>query len=203
MARKNYDQYNYIDPDNLYTCRESNVLKNKLDISSAQELQTKEYRIVTFKLLELTQKPIYVHQVEDIQLVHQYLFEDIYEWAGEFRKVNISKNNHPFMPMQAFDTGIEYMNVLLKEYRESVTGQSEVIKSLAIILDHLNYMHPFREGNGRTQREVIRVLGLEKNYMLNISLDTEETIYNLYMDGTVQGDIQLLEELLYKIINIE
>lgn len=60
-GKKKYDQYNYIDPDNLYTCRESNVLKNKLGISSAQKLQTKKYRIVTFKLLELTQKPIYVH----------------------------------------------------------------------------------------------------------------------------------------------
>lgn len=70
-----------------------------------------------------------------------------------------------------------------------------MILSLARLLDNLNYMHPFREGNGRTQREVIRSILYEKGIKTDInSLDNEE-IYNLYMDGTINSDLALLKQL--------
>lgn len=66
--------------------------------------------------------------------------------------------------------------------------------------DNLNHMHPFREGNGRTQREVIRVLALFKGYEADISLETNE-VYHLYMDGTVYEDVDKLETLFKTILN--
>src|SRR5699024_1690534 len=144
--------------------------------------------------------PIDVYSVQDIQKIHRYLFEEIYDWAGDFRKVNISKDGNPFMAMQAFDTGAEYMNNLLANYYRQAKDKSSIVKLLAEILDNLNYMHPFREGNGRTQREVIRVLALIKGYALEINLDIDDTVYHLYMDGTVYGDTSLLEKLFDKII---
>lgn len=65
--------------------------------------------------------------------------------------------------------------------------------------DHLNYMHPFREGNGRTQREVIRVLALSKGYEANINIQ-DDKIYHLYMDGTVYEDLNVLKELFRHIL---
>ncbi|WP_246596170.1 Fic family protein [Bacillus alkalicola] len=102
--------------------------------------------------------------------------------------------------MQAFVTGSEYMNKLITDYHRQANDKSTIIKTLAEILDNLNYMHPFREGNGRTQREVIRVLALTKGYILEINLNLDDDIYHLYMDGTVKGDSSLLEKLLTKII---
>lgn len=61
-------------------------------------------------------------------------------------------------------------------------------------------MHSFREGNGRTQREIIRVLALEKGYTLEINLDIDDVVYHLYMDGIVYGDTSLLEKLFAKIM---
>jgi cell filamentation protein len=200
MTRKRYASYKYEDPDYLYVYPDSGVLRNKFNIKSAQELQAKEYRIVTNKLLDLFEDPIHVNSMKDVQKIHQFLFEEIYHWAGEFRQVNISKDGNPFMAMQAFDTGSEYMNKLITDYHRQVNDKSSVIKSLAEILDNLNYMHPFREGNGRTQREVIRVLALAKGYILEINLNLDDDIYHLYMDGTVNGDISLLEELFTKIM---
>lgn len=80
------------------------------------------------------------------------------------------------------------MNNLLTNYYRQAKDKSSIIKLLAEILDNLNYMHPFREGNGRTQREVIRVLALKKGYALEINLDIDDVVYHLYMDGTVYGD---------------
>ncbi|MDU6959999.1 MAG: hypothetical protein E6359_05025 [Veillonella dispar] len=68
------------------------------------------------------------------------------------------------------------------------------------MLDCLNFFHPFREGNGRTQREVIRVLALSKGYKAQIRVSEDDTVYNTYMDGTVHGDLQKLELLLEKIL---
>ena len=68
------------------------------------------------------------------------------------------------------------------------------------ILDNLNYFHPFREGNGRTQREVIRSLALMKGYECEISIGLDDDIYHLYMDGTVYGDTSKLEQLFNKLL---
>lgn len=78
--------------------------------------------------------------------------------------------------------------------------KDEVIRHLTLILDNENYLHPFREGNGRTQREVIRVLGLAKGYDSEINVEFDDVIYNLYMDGTVHSDIKKLEQLFDKIL---
>lgn len=99
MTRKRYASYKYEDPDDLYVYPDSGVLRNKFNIKSAQELQAKEYRIVTNKLLDLFENPIHVYSLGDIQKIHQFLFEEIYHWAVEFRQVNISKDGNPFMAM--------------------------------------------------------------------------------------------------------
>lgn len=200
MVRKIYDSYDYIDPDNIYTYKNSSVLINKyneMDEIRAREL---EYRLVASQSLKLFLKPITVNSVTDILKIHQFLFGDIYTWAGQYRRVNISKDGNAFMPIQSFDTAENYLNKLLLEYYDKAKSRNEIIKSLADILDNLNYFHPFREGNGRTQREVIRSLALTKGYECEISIGTDDEIYHLYMDGTVYGNKDKLETLFEMIL---
>jgi cell filamentation protein len=61
-------------------------------------------------------------------------------------------------------------------------------------------MHPFREGNGRCQREVILSLALEKGFDVFLDIESDDDIYNRYMDGTVFGDKKILEELFLDIL---
>lgn len=91
-------------------------------------------------------------------------------------------------------------NHLIHSYHQTANSKDEIIKHLAKILDNLNYFHPFREGNGRTQREVIRSLALSKGYSAQIRVEQDDEVYNLYMDGTVYGDLGKLEELFGKIL---
>jgi cell filamentation protein len=93
-----------------------------------------------------------------------------------------------------------YINHLIHTYYQTANSKNKIIKQLAKILDNLNYFHPFREGNGRTQREVIRSLALSKGYSAQIRVEQDDEVYNLYMDGTVYGDLGKLEELLGKIL---
>jgi len=204
VDRRKYEEYEYIDPDAYYTYEGSSVLKNKFNLRDAESAQKREYQIVASKLVELGFEPIEVKCMTDILAIHNFLFQEMYEWAGSYRLVNISKEGNAFMAFQAFDTGAEYIDSLLRDFHTSEKTKDEVAGKLANILDNLNHMHPFREGNGRTQREVLRVLALSKGYYADINVDTDDRVYHLYMDGTVEGDKLILKKLFLEILeNVE
>lgn len=200
MPKKSYEPYEYIDPDNRYTYPDSSVLINKQGIQDEAEANLNEHYLATRRIIDLSYNPIMVHSVKDILKIHAYIFQDIYDWAGHYREVNISKQGNAFMAMQAFGTAESYMNSLLDNFHKNANSREAIVKGLAEILDNENYFHPFREGNGRTQREVIRVLGLSKGYDSEINVDEDDEIYNLYMDGAVHGDVAMLEKLFDKIL---
>ena len=72
---------------------------------------------------------------------------------------------------------------------------------MAEILDNVNYLHPFREGNGRTQREFLRLLALEKRLTLNLNPPDNKSAYERYMKGTIESDVKTLTELVLEIID--
>lgn len=200
MVRNQYEGYKYIDPNNQYTYPDSTVLVNKQNITNIEEAYRNEHLFVTRRLADLRLEPIHVYSMSDILAIHNYLFQDVYAWAGQYRKVNISKSGNPFMPIQSFNTAETHMNNLIHSYHQTANSKDEIIMHLTEILDNLNYFHPFREGNGRTQREVIRALALSKGYSAQIRVEQDDEVYNLYMDGTVHEDLGKLKELLIRIL---
>ena len=201
MVKNQYEGYKYIDPNNQYTYPDSTVLVNKQNITNIEEAYRNEHLFVTRRLADLRLEPIQVYSMSDILAIHNYLFQDVYAWAGQYRKVNISKSGNPFMPIQSFNTAATHMNHLIHSYHQSANSKDEIIMHLIEILDNLNYFHPFREGNGRTQREVIRALALSKGYSAQIRVEQDDEVYNLYMDGTVHEDLEMLKELFIKILS--
>ena len=200
MVKNQYEGYKYIDPNNQYTYPDSTVLVNKQNITNIEEAYRNEHLFVTRRLADLRLEPIQVYSMSDILAIHNYLFQDVYAWAGQYRKVNISKSGNPFMPIQSFNTAETHMNNLIHSYHQTANSKDEFIMHLSEILDNLNYFHPFREGNGRTQREVIRALALSKGYSAQIRVEQDDEVYNLYMDGTVHEDLEKLKELLIRIL---
>ena len=143
-------------------------------------------------------KAIKVYSISDILAIHNYLFQDVYAWAGQYHQGEYLKNGNPFMSIQSFNAAQTYINHLIHSYHQTANSRDEIIKHLAKILDNLNYFHPFREGNGRTQREVIRSLALSKGYSAQIRVEQDDEVYNLYMDGTVYGDFREARKLFGK-----
>jgi cell filamentation protein len=105
------------------------------------------------------------------------------------------------LPTNRFDTGFSYIDNLIEEYRQiNASNKEQIARKLVEILDAVNYLHPFREGNGRTQREFIRLLALEKNINLNLNPPDNDEIYQKYMTGTIDGDIEKLSEFIFELI---
>ncbi|MFN2261894.1 MAG: Fic family protein [Psychroflexus sp.] len=107
------------------------------------------------------------------------MFQDIYAWAGKRRKVEISKDGKQFFPLSHFENAIRYIDSSISEYKKiSNSNKVELALKLAEILDNVNYLHPFREGNGRAQREFMRLLALEKGLTLNLNPPDNSNIYD-------------------------
>jgi len=132
------------------------------------------------------------------------LFQDIYIWAGKKRVVEISKDGKQFFPTTYFDNAFRYIDQLIDEYRKiPKNNKRKLAEKLAEILDNVNYLHPFREGNGRAQREFIRLLALEKGLILNLNPPDNISVYERYMKGTVESDVTTLTELIFELITAD
>ena len=196
------DNYEYVDPDYIYTDLKTGILRNLPDITDQNDLLFFESTAVLKRTKELEKQPIAIHSSETLQDIHRYLFQDVYQWAGQKRIVEITKQGKPFLPTSYFDKGFAHIDTLINKYREiDSANKLKLAESLAMLLDNINYLHPFREGNGRTQREFIRVLALEKSYILNLNPPDNLDIYECYMSGTIDGDIEKLTTLILKLMH--
>jgi cell filamentation protein len=148
------NNYEYIDPDYTYTDPKTGVLRNLADITDPDGLLFFESAAVIKRSKELETQPITIQNAETLLDIHRYLFQDVYHWAGQKRTVEISKQGKPFFLTAYFDKGFAYIDTLVADYRKIAReDKSQIAKHLAVLLDSINYLHPFREGNGRTQRE--------------------------------------------------
>lgn len=194
------NNYQYIDPKLKYS-DENGVLFNIAAIKDQKILTIFESLKVSKRIEELFEKPIKIKNSESLLKIHHYLFQDVYKWAGTVRTVNISKNGKPFFDGERFDNAFHYVNTLIIEYRKiKKTDKKLIAEKLAEILDNVNFLHPFREGNGRTQREFLRLLALEKGLELNLNPADNKNIYERYMKGAIESDVKILTELIQYLI---
>jgi cell filamentation protein len=196
------NDYRYIDPDYTYTDPKTGVLRNLGGIADHDALTFAETAATTKRAGELKAKPIRIKNSDALFDIHRHLFQDIYDWAGKRRTVEISKGGKQFFPTSHFDNALEYVDSLIAEYLRIGEDDKETpAKKLAEILDNLNFLHPFREGNGRTQREFMRLLAKEKGYTLNLNPPDNAEIYERYMNGTIDGNVEALAALIFECLS--
>ncbi len=193
--------YRYIDPEFSYTDPNTNLLRNLQGITDADVLLFVESSAVTKRLQELYEYPLIVKGVITLFEIHQHLFQDLYPWAGKKRTVEISKDGKQFFPTSFFDNAFQYIDQLILEYKSiPKRNKRAVADKLAEILDHVNYLHPFREGNGRSQREFLRLLAFEKGYLLNLNPPDNKGVYDRYMLGTIESEVKILADLIDELL---
>jgi len=195
------NQYQYIDPDYTYTDAKTGILRNLANVSDFDTLLLIESGAVTKRISELQGNPIKIKKSATLLDINKYLFQDIYSWAGKTRTVEISKGGKPFFPLSRFHNAFMFIDSLIAEYRRiDKRNIVQLAHKLAEILDNINYLHPFREGNGRTQREFLRTLAMEKGLSLNLNPPDNVDIYHRYMLGTINGNVKQLAELILEIV---
>lgn len=189
--------YQYLDDESIYIDQKTGVLKNLHNIQDLSDLLFFESVAVASRIQELYINPILVESTKDLFRIHQHLFQDVYSWAGHSRVVEISKDNKQFFPTSSFKMAMQYIDALVNGFQElNNRDKGQIAESLANILDHVNYFHPFREGNGRAQREFIRLLALQKGYTLNLNPLDDKDVYLQYMTGTINSDVDILTRLI-------
>ena len=169
----------YTTTQSIYCYSDSNVLKNKLNIRDNKLLKTAEEEITLIKQMELLKNPIKGNfSKAHLMNIHKFIFEDIYPFAGKIRREQISKADTMFYPPNLIDRELDKVFAKIKEknmLRE--TDEEKVFDNLAYVMAELNIIHPFREGNGRSIREFIRLMAKRMGYDLNWgNVDREELL---------------------------
>jgi cell filamentation protein len=196
------DKYRYIDPECVYTDSKTGVLRNLAGVTDQDILTIVETGATTKRANELQKNPLQIKSTATLLTIHKHLFQDVYSWAGQPRTVEISKGGKPFFPVKRFYNAFSFIDGLISEYRQiSHTNKQQLARKLAEILDTINYLHPFREGNGRTQREFLRLLAFEKGLVLNLNPPDNADIYERYMSGTINGDVEILTKLIAELLS--
>ena len=196
------NSYKYLDPDYTYTDPISGLLRNLQDISYPDVLLFVESGAVTKRLQELYKNPLKIKGTDSVFEIHKHLFQDLYIWAGKKRIVEISKDGKQFFPTTNFENAFRYIDSLIVDYKKiSKDNKKQLAQKLSEILDNVNYLNPFREGNGRTQREFLRLLALEKGLILNLNPPNNKSVYERYMKGTIESDLVTLTELIFELID--
>ena len=150
----------------------TNVLKNLRDLRDLESLASFEGNATAWRAAQLLEKPQRrTFDVSHLKSIHRYLFQDVYPWAGELRTVEIARpGQFPFAFVQRIRECLETLfQTLLRELHLKDLDVKAFSNRAAHYLGELNAIHPFRDGNGRTQREFIRSLARHNNFTINWS----------------------------------
>ena len=165
------------------------ILENKLNITDQAELAREEERISKIRAKEMFEtgylNTLETGTFEALKQIHKYLFEEIYEFAGELRKVNIAKGNFRFTPIAYLEEAVKNIEKMPQSTYE------EIIEKYV----EMNIVHPFREGNGRSTRIWLDLI-IKKQ--LNLVVDwskVDKTDYLLAMERSPIKDIEIKELL--------
>lgn len=185
MSGEGYDAF-----DDPYAYRGSSVLKNKAGLRDAALLEAFELELTTLR----SEEPLPQGRFGSAhyRAVHKHLFQDVYVWAGRYRTVRTSKQGNAFCYPEhiarSMDKAFERLQAA------PFTGGApfeEFVAAAADFLADLNAIHPFREGNGRSQLAFLHLLGSRAEHPLDLRKVRRSTILPA-MIVSFHGDIQPL-----------
>lgn len=186
--------------DTVYCYPGTEVLINNFGEHDPKILSQLERMCTAARIVDLLKKPVSGNfDLTHLKKIHHYIFQDIYTWAGQFRMVNISKELL-FCDVSFIEKELTKLFLKLREenYLKDCS-EDNIASRAAYYLGEINAVHPFREGNGRTQREFIRELLLPAGFYVDYSrCNAKMTLYASI--NAFAGDYTLMTELFDKCI---
>jgi cell filamentation protein len=192
------DDYDAV--DDVYCYPGSTVLRNRLDIREQDRLE--EYiAAITFQRAD---EPFpegrldYAHFLA----IHHHLFQDVFDWAGKIRTVRISKQGNPFCYPEYIDREMRRVFAELETANDLRDLDPETFaRKAAHLLAELNAIHPFREGNGRTQNTFLTILAVQAGYPLDLESLNRPDMMRV-MIASFGGDEEPLARLIRQLMHI-
>jgi cell filamentation protein len=147
------------------------VLRNAQNLRDPAELQVVEANLTYMRTLQLASHPITgQYDLAHLQSFHRYLFGELYDWAGQLRTVVLARTDLFCLPEHIESYGAEIFGRLADEQRLAGLGREAFVERAAHYLGDINALHPFRDGNGRTQRAFFAQLAADAGYRLDWQL---------------------------------
>ena len=198
MNDNSYDYEYYDNGDYCYP--KTNVLRNKFNIRDEVKLREVERKFSMARYFELEKHGI----TDDFSLdhlcnIHHYLFQDIYDWAGKLRTVDIAKGTI-FCLVQFIEPQFEVIHKWLLDNRflKDISDIEEMSVKTAYLLGEINMIHPFREGNGRTQRMYIEQICVNNGLFRVNYAHTAKDEMIIASHETARCRYQLMENVMRK-----
>ena len=161
------------------------MLDNKLGITTSAELAREEERISKKKAIELFENGILdkleAGKISSLMAIHKALFEDVYDFAGKIRTVNIAKNNFRFAPVMYLEAALQNIDKMPQ------ASFDEIIEKYV----EMNIAHPFREGNGRSTRIWLDLILKSELGMVIDWSNVDKEDYLLAMERSPIRDIEI------------
>jgi cell filamentation protein len=184
--------------DDPYCYPISRVLKNRARIQLPDLLETFEVRATTLRASE----PLPNGQFDPThyRTIHHHLFQDVYDWAGEYRTIRIAKGSSMFCYPEHIAGQMDVLFALLRKpsFHPGATAAGFVTASAQFLAD-LNAIHPFREGNGRTQLTFLFLVGHRAGIALDMTRIRPQEMLSA-MIASFGGKLEALEEEIGRLV---
>lgn len=176
----------------------TDVLRNLPELRTIEELEAFEIEAVGARGLETP--PEGKFDPKHYRALHQHLFQDVYAWAGEYRTIRTAKGGNWFCYPEHIPAQMEaiFANLATPAFRPGCYVD-KFVGAAADFLAELNAVHPFREGNGRTQLSFVRLLGLRAGHPFRLESVERDAFLQAMIEsfyGKLDGLIDELERML-------
>jgi cell filamentation protein len=187
-------------PDDPYADPATGVLRNKLGLTAALELEDAEREITHAALVFLKEAPVQpAYDLGHLCAIHRRIFGDVYDWAGRLRTVAIAKGSWFCLPQYIESSAVETFQALHGKNLLRGLTRNVFTERLTYYLGEVNAIHPFREGNGRAQRAFFEQLASDAGFILDWQgLDADRNV--AASAAIMGGDPTLMRKVLDELI---
>jgi len=188
-------------PEDPYADPVTGVLRNKLGLRTARELETAEREVTHAALIFLKESPVPPsYDFRHLCAIHRRIFGDVYDWAGRVRTVAIAKGSWFCLPQYIESAAAEVFRALHSEGLLRGLARDAFTERLTYYLGEVNAIHPFREGNGRAQRAFFEQLASDAGFILDWQhLDADRNV--AASAAIMRGDPALMRKMLGELVS--
>ena len=186
------------EPVDPYAYPGTQVLRNKPGLVDGQPLAQFEYEQSAIRIQEIRQSPVPGRlDLEHLQALHRTIFQDVYDWAGEIRNVSIIKGSTRFAePAYIEAEAAKLTATMAGEANLQGLSKRQFVERLAHYYAEWNALHPFREGNGRSTRELMGEIARQAGYVLDQTrIDNDKGQWNEAARQSFGGNLKPIAEI--------
>lgn len=187
MTKSAYDAF-----DDPYCYPETQVLRNRADLHDPDDLEAFELEMTSLRANEPL--PSGDFDPSHYSAVHHHIFQDVYEWAGQYRTVRTAKDGNAFCYPEYIESSMKRQFESMSEILSS-DSQSQFLDRVTDFLAELNAIHPFREGNGRAQLTFLDMIACEAGFPFDFRRIERETFMPAMIESFAGNTTKLRKEL--------